>query len=234
MKKYLLLLFLFPLFVGATETDWIYPTSNTADCGGTAWTSPANAYSDNTTYATGVDVHTRSLFTAFGLHLVVPSDVESIDGFEVRVKGNLTGGDGSTSIRTYASKDACATLLGEVVVNSGGAWTGTDAVQLGGSSSYLWDTTWTYADLSSVGFRIGTATGGDYGTFSMDSVAIKVHYTGGTPIGGGGGTVSTTTVNVTFPYTHEEWLFVSSILIFFISLMTWRYIFRPLKEIGDE
>jgi hypothetical protein len=37
-----------------------------------------------------------------------------------------------------------------------------------------------------------------------------------------------------YPPTFQEWLFVGSVLIFFVSLMSWRYIFRPVKEVNDQ
>lgn len=34
--------------------------------------------------------------------------------------------------------------------------------------------------------------------------------------------------------TLQEWLFVGCVIIFFLSLMAWRYIFRPTKEMNDN
>jgi hypothetical protein len=43
----------------------------------------------------------------------------------------------------------------------------------------------------------------------------------------GGGSTTTPTSGPNF----QEWLFVASVLIYFVSLMSWRFIFRPVKDL---
>ncbi|GEM_PF-5502147 len=163
--------------LAATTANPPGTTANDTSGGTIAWSSPANTVSSNNIYATvtaGANQTTNYLYLSnFGF--AVPTG-STINGIEVRVESKASNSNGY-SIPAILRKGASFTGN---IDNTGGNTT-TDQTFLKGSTTSLWGSTWTPADINSTSFGVGlyVTFGGSAvsTTFSVDYVTITVHYT---------------------------------------------------------
>jgi len=154
-----------PRYGGAVANDSI--------SGSTAWTNPTNAQGAsawNNTVATCFVDKTTSHFLRFLTYgFAIPAGA-TIDGIVVEVARGVSGGSATTAsaiLYKASSQVGTAKTSGEF----GSATFGT--------STDLWGTSWTAAEINASGFGFGVqATGGSNGTtVTMSGARITVHYT---------------------------------------------------------
>lgn len=147
--------------------------------GDVAWTNPGNAQFSDDVYATssltGINNISHYLkVTNFGF--TIPSTA-TITGVTVAIERKYT---------TFAVVDDTIKLVkGGTVVgtnkSAGATWPTSDTYATFGSSSDLWGTTLTYADVNASNFGVvmscdGAGSGG-LGSPSVDNIQITVNYT---------------------------------------------------------
>ena len=152
------------------------------DVGGLNWTNPDNAVSADAVYATfAVDkkaVDDTQILYASGFGFTIPSDA-TINGIFVEWKKKYAGTGGSVT-------DSSINLFDEYGDPKGSensvAWTTTNQYANYGSSTSLWNTTWTPAQINDADFGAGLSAivygGATVGcTAYIDHVRITVYYT---------------------------------------------------------
>ena len=153
---------------------------------GTTWTNPTRAYTYNapgaTAYATNATGASQQ-YTTFGLS--VPG-TDTIDGIDVRVRGNSTDPDGCRiAIALSWNNGANWTTERNAVLT--GSDPASPYVSLG-STTELWGRTWTPGDFATGQFRVrvrdddpdpgSNAICTDSATSSLDSFDVTVYSTG--------------------------------------------------------
>lgn len=176
-------------FTGETYTDMTSVsqgprnTTNSTDIvndtsiGTLAWTSPGNAHTDDSIVTTaGALGATTNYLKASNFGFSIPSGATILgivveiekDALDIFVNDNavriVKGGIVGTTDRSNAS--AWPNLASEYITH--------------GSSSDLWGTTWTPADINSSGFGVALSatvgTGGNNDEANVDSIRMTVHY----------------------------------------------------------
>jgi Carbohydrate binding module (family 6)/F5/8 type C domain/Glycosyl hydrolase family 30 TIM-barrel domain/Glycosyl hydrolase family 30 beta sandwich domain len=175
------------------ETGFLGPLSSSAESGGDGngfQTSPSSAHADGGTFAVDTDSGSgtstsctssskdRHRFRDYGVALPASA---SIKGIVVRLDARADSTSGSPKM--------CVQLSW----NGGSSWTSakttatlstTEKTYLLGSATDRWDRSWTTANLADPNLRIrvvniASSTSRD---FSLDWVAVNVHYTGAPPL----------------------------------------------------
>jgi len=183
--------------VQAVSSGLTYPTVavDAADVGTVAWTNPANALTNNDTYATvtlnsgAISHHLKT--TGYGF--AIPTDA-TITGIQLTIDRYTSGPVGSTRIRDSEVRLVKAgTVIGDNKAATSTDWPRSGATTNYGSTSNLWGTTWTPTDIndSTFGAALAVTTPNTSNrTAYVDYLAITVTYTRGTTttVDCGGGT----------------------------------------------
>lgn len=189
------------------DTGFLSPSANTADSGGDGngyETNPTRAYSANSSYATdsnsgngngtnctGSDKD-KHRFYNYGISL--PSG-STIDGIEIRLDGRADSTTGSPKFCVQLSWDGGTTWTS--AKSSNNLTTNNATYTLGGSSDN-WGRTWTDTEMDDANLRVRVIDiSSSTRTFSLDWVATKVYYSGGSlstsdqaPYGAGGSSIA--------------------------------------------
>jgi hypothetical protein len=170
---------------GATSPSTI---TNSAAAGVVAWSNLANAVSSNNSHAScgitlGVLASAQTHYIQTQGHgLAIPATA-TVCGIEVRVERHASGLLIGSSV-----KDQTLFLMkagSPVGTNhaSSSAWPGSDAVAVYGSTSDLWGTTWTPAQINASNFGVQLSALMNAGVVSLflsaniDAITITVYYT---------------------------------------------------------
>ncbi len=173
------------------DTGFLSPTANAADSGGDGngyETNATRAYSSNNSYATDTNSGNgtgtnctgsdkdRHRFYNYGISLPTGG---TIDGIEVRIDGKTDSTTGTPKICVQLSWDGGTTWTS---AQSTGNLTTSNATYTLGSASDNWGRTWSNSDFSDANFRVRVidVASTTSRTFSLDWVAVKVHFSGGT------------------------------------------------------
>lgn len=177
---------------GSTNTGLRSPTANAADTGGDGngfETSPANAQADDAASAvdnnSGTSTstsctssgHDRHRFLNYGIALPAGATVQ---GIEVRLDARVDSTSGSPKMCVQLSWDGGVTWTAAQATST---LSTTMATRTLGGAANTWGRTWTTSDLTDANFRVritnvAASTSRD---FSLDWIAVRVTYQGGTP-----------------------------------------------------
>lgn len=164
--------------------------ANVTGVGTLAWSNPGNIVSSNNVRATrNMDTGTTNYLQGTNFGFSIP-DGATIDGIVVEWElGAAFSDDFGWAYDAQVRLVKGGSIVGDNKARpSSSKWPATDAYVSYGSSSDLWGTTWTPADISASNFGAAiAATGTELGPeqATVDHVRITVYYTEG---GGGGGT----------------------------------------------
>lgn len=165
----------FALSVTASPTNCV----NNSSVGTQGWSVTGNALSSNDGYATAsVDDNQHSnLLLCSGYGFSIPADA-TITGITVGVERKSSGTITRDDLVRLVKGGAVGTTDRSTTTNYGTA----DAVELHGSATDLWGTTWTPANVNATSFGAAFAaqkagTSGGVRTVSVDHVQITVYYT---------------------------------------------------------
>lgn len=159
-----------------------------AAVGTSAWTNPGNILSSNDSYATNAVTAGGGSNNTVTTHYVrgtnfgfsIPSTAV-IDGIVLEVERSAGTSPGNTVDSTIRLRKNSGFVGDNKAV--GGTWPASDAYQTYGSSSDLWGTTWTPAEINDAGFGAGVSAFLDTvielstETCSVDHMRITVYYT---------------------------------------------------------
>ena len=161
---------------------------------GTSWTSPTNVYTSNNTYATYSVAAggTSNALSATGFGFTIPSTA-IIRGIEVSIERKAGSANTLKDEDVYIKKASCTDPCGSDRADTGTYYGTSDSSDNHGSSSDLWGTTLTAADINSSSFGVYYRIhnyGGSSVTASIDQITVTVTYsadtngigTAGTPI----------------------------------------------------
>ena len=144
------------------------------------WASPGNITSSNDARAsaalTAPQISDFLSATVFDFSTIPAGS--TIDGIVVEVEKSQSGAGTIEDDRVFLTKDG-STLVG-TNHSPGAAWTTTDAFSTYGTSTALWGTTWTLAEIqaSTFGCLFGAAEGlASLATARVDFIRITVYYT---------------------------------------------------------
>ena len=188
MKRLILFLLLFAGFVQSADTGFLNGSSFSTDGTATDWGNPTNAqYSDNSyatvTAAKKVAADSSGL-VAQGYGFSIPAGA-IVNGIQFDIERKFAGAGCSVSDRhVWLTKDG---TYGYASGNSN-SWGTSDSYNTFGSSSNLWSTTWTPAEINSADFGGAISISVVAGALascvaSIDHMRIKVYYApaGGAP-----------------------------------------------------
>ena len=177
----------FGIALGASQ---ILSPGAAGDCtslggGGADWTNPGNAFSSNDAYATAsVDGSTTDPLRCLNYGFSVPL-AATVVGIEVSVerRSNRTTNGGSRDNSLFLVKGGAQVGSNLATTTT---YTTADVVEVHGSPSELWGTTWTPVEVNAANFgAVFTATkpsgGGAAHTISVDHIFITVHYSNPPP-----------------------------------------------------
>jgi hypothetical protein len=177
---------------GGTTTGLLSPTANAADSGGDGngfESNPANAHGDdaasavdnNSGTSTGTSCtstgHDRHRFFNYGIALPTGA---SVQGVEVRLDSRVDSTSGSPKMCVQLSWDGGVSWTAAQATST---LTTTMATRTLGGVANTWGRTWTASELTNANFRVritnvASSTSRD---FSLDWIAVRVSYQGGTP-----------------------------------------------------
>jgi hypothetical protein len=175
-------------------TSKLYPSSGAFDSspGSAGWNAAGSITSVNDASATiqsgalgGGDVSRRLRGSNYaGMAAAIP-DGAAIQGIEVYVEG-LTGGSEVSSIQLRKAGADAGTPIVSTGSNVGNTPYGHPIFKIG-STSQLWGTTWTKADLIDSGFGVVLRVGNpdpenSIGTQYVDALSIAITYTAPSPV----------------------------------------------------
>jgi hypothetical protein len=180
-------------------------TSVTDQAGaGTGWTTSANIASSNNVYATnsiaGAGSSPNLDATSFGF--AIPADA-TINGIVVNVERKAATASRVSDTDVLMLKAGAAVGTDKAVA---GTWTTTDAVRTYGTSSDLWGTTWTPAEVNAGNFGLrfkAQATSGTAVVASVDLIEIVIYYTPASSIGASGANIQEIGVGGTCKYGSQ-------------------------------
>jgi len=182
MRRFLLtlaLVFAAVVVLYATSTGNVFPTSGISvdRASSTAWTSPGNIVSDNTTDTTCAVPCDYLIGSAFGF--AVPSDA-TILGVTVRVEASETG-TGSSNYVPQLISSTTPTLIGAAksAVTVSGT---TKVISTTGGAADLWSATLTPAIVNGAGFGVALWSTNATNTLAIDFVTIAIEYSQGCPV----------------------------------------------------
>lgn len=152
------------------DTGFKTPTTTPTPGANNNWTSPANAYIEDGSFATwNLSGSTEQDYGTFGFNVPLGA---TIVGIEAKVKGKATSAD---YINIY--------LKGSTTAGKNISLTTINTQYTVGGSTDLWGVTWTPADFADSSFKLTLGVGplGGGGItgypFSVDGIQIKVYYT---------------------------------------------------------
>ena len=160
-------------------------SSVTSGTNSVAWTSPANAGASDTNYATASLGNTfnsngddnSQYIEATGFNFAIPSGA-TINGIQVSVVKKASNTNDVKDQHVFLLKGGVLTTSDK---KSSTAWGTSDATATYGSTSDLWGTTWTPADInaSNFGFALSASNGNflNNRTASINYISITVTYT---------------------------------------------------------
>lgn len=165
-----------------------------ATVGTIAWSNPSNAASQNNTYASatapGDDSYVSEYLKGTNLGLSIPAGatingiVAEVDGYCVPDFDNTT----DNAVRIVKGGVIGSTNMSKASGPSiGSTYSDSNTYSVYGSSSNLWGTTWTPADINASNFGVAISFNlGRGDEVRIDHVRITVYYTvsGGNPNGG--------------------------------------------------
>lgn len=155
------------------STGNVFPTVGaTVDrAGSTAWTSPGNVVSDNTTDTTAAVPTDYLVCSSFGF--TIPAFAHIL-GITVRVEASETG-TGSSNYIPQLISDTTPTLIGaakSAVTVSGS----TKVISTNGGTADLWSATLTPSIVNSTGFGVAIWSTDTTNTLAIDFVTIAIEY----------------------------------------------------------
>ena len=158
--------------------------TNDASAGDVEWTNPGNAASSNDSYATAAVTPTQetNFLKCVGFGFSIPAGA-TINGVLAEVEGKCGNANGAFFSSSRQRLVKAGTLSGTGATASALFGT-TDAYVSIGSSSTLWGTTLTAADVNNANFGVAVriTDNGFTQTISVDHIRITVYYTeAGTP-----------------------------------------------------
>ena len=177
---------------GASNTGLRSPTANAVDTGGDGngfESNPANAYAGDATSAvdnnSGTASSTSCTSTARDKHrflnygITLPAGA-TVQGIEVRLDARADSTSGSPKMCVQLSWDGGVSWTAAQSTATLGT---TMATRMLGGAANTWGRSWTAADLSDANFRVrvinvANSTSRD---FSLDWIAVRVSYQGGSP-----------------------------------------------------
>jgi hypothetical protein len=149
----------------AAVTANLYP----AAWASTTWTNGNNGrLSDNARATSSANGNTIT-FSNFGF--AIPAG-NTIAGIEVNIEGYTTGRNVTVSISPDGGTTWAPTTFTTSTLGGGPA----DGNQVLGGTANNWGRTWTLAEVNSTNFMVRLVTGGGGGTFSLDSVYVRITY----------------------------------------------------------
>jgi len=168
-----LILTLAPQIAMAADTGFKSPTS--AGLKFNTWDNPANAYTDDSNYASkssGASFYEQS-YEGFGFEIPTGS---TIDGIEIQVKGYVSA---DTSLTASVYNKTVNQWTAKNIV-----FTASEEVKTFGDATYLWSRIWTLDDLSDANFScsIKTTTKTLGYTWYINNIQAKVYYTEPEPV----------------------------------------------------
>ncbi|NVO20891.1 MAG: T9SS type A sorting domain-containing protein [Bacteroidetes bacterium] len=175
------LLVIMPLQIDAQTAGPNYPATgaNVTGVGTVAWVNPGNIGSNNNVYATvavsGGAISNYLMGTGFGF--AIPS-YAVIGGIQVAIGRfeNTTGG-GADVRDNVVSLVKAGSVTGNNNAVTGTDWPTTEAAVTYGTTSDLWGTTWTPADINATNFGVALAVNSSNNrTASVDYMTITVTY----------------------------------------------------------
>jgi len=167
------------------DTGWISPDTVTSAGTGVAFTNPNNVKVTDNAYAQSIINNTNyltQLLSATNYAFTIPADME-ITGIQTRFERKRGTSSLGASINDYQVQVIGCT--GTSFSYSGITWPTSDAYQVYGSSSYLWDLSCTPTDINSSSFGFGLrATFQDLSCGSypcttraqVDHMQVKIYY----------------------------------------------------------
>ncbi|MFT3911095.1 MAG: hypothetical protein QM737_16870 [Ferruginibacter sp.] len=152
---------------------------------GTAWSNPGNILTDNNSYATvsgtGTAFSQALQATGFGFtNVSIPSNA-TIKGIQVSIgrfrSGGFSGEIQDNSVRLLKAGTATGNNNGATSTN----WPASEAVANYGSTTDLWGTTWSVAQVTASNFGVALVVDNTSGSFSrqanVDYINIAITYT---------------------------------------------------------
>lgn len=170
------------------NTGWLnFSTfANDGSIGTQAWSSASNAVTSNNAWATAPaqgDTRTTNYLKATGPSGVsLPPDAQ-IEGIEVRIERRVAGDIGCSATDNSIRIVKGGTITG-TNQSSGASWPGSDTYATFGSSSDLWGTAWSAADIGSSFGVVVSAMVTDLGALDpsyayIDHIQCRITYSYG-------------------------------------------------------
>jgi hypothetical protein len=174
---------------GPTSTGFLSPTANAAVTSGSGdnngyQTSPANAYADDSVFATDLNSGTgtstsytstqKDRHTFYNYGFAIPAGA-TINGIEVRVDARIDRASGTRQIYVQFSWDGGNTWT---TAQSTGNIARTETTYMLGSASDTWSRTWSPSDFSNANFRVRVidVANNTSRDFYLDYIAVNVTY----------------------------------------------------------
>lgn len=174
----------FSVKAASYDTGWLDADTFTTAGTGVAFTNPSNAVSSNNLYAQSVISDTNNLtqlLSAKDFDIVIPDGMQ-ITGIQTRFERKKGLSSIGAGINDY--QVVVIGCTGTSWSYQGTTWPASDAYQVYGSDSYLWDLDCTEAEIESVNFGFGVR-----GVFvdncdsypcstraQVDHMQVKIHY----------------------------------------------------------
>jgi hypothetical protein len=173
------------------DTGFLSPSANAADTGGDNdgfGTNPTRAYSDNSSFAvdtnsgnnTGTDCAgtDKDKHRFYNYNFSLPTGT-TINGIEVRLDAKVDNVTGGPKMCVQLSWDGGATWT---TSKSTGTLTTNEATYTLGGNSDVWGRTWDGTNFTNSNFRVRVidVASNNSRDFSLDWVAVKVYFSGGT------------------------------------------------------
>ena len=174
-----------------TNSGWISPSANAAASGGDGngfQTNPANAYTDNATFAvdtdSGSNTNTSCGNAGKDKHVYRTYDLSSLPsgasilGLEVRLDMKVDNTTGAPKSCVEISWNGGTTWT---TAKTSAAFTTSEATYILGGATDTWGRTWTTDELSNLRVRITNVASNASRDFSLDWAPVRVSYLPPTP-----------------------------------------------------
>ncbi len=165
------------------------------------WTNSTNVFTSNSVYATNAISanSTGAALSATGFGFSVPSSA-IIHGISVSVIRKASAANTLQDQSVQLLKAGTAVGSNKAIA---GNWSTSNVTQSYGTTSDLWGTTWTAADVNNANFglKFTAKAGGTAATANVDYITISVTYTNDTnAVGASGANISQANINGTCTY----------------------------------